>query len=728
MKKSAFIFPLSLLCLSACQGAASSSSAESSSPIEVSSSAEAISSEASSIEVSSEEPKNPAIEVEDGRCQPIYEINQAYNEHNPKTSTIARFTVYVETDYDTDLDGKNDLVKALIQLPKSILEKGYQVATIIEASPYTAATTDLDYEELMEGYDQVTDEDLSKSGTKREATSEIDLLSHNAAIDTSEFSYTIDKYDYFEDAQDCDYFLARGFAYANIGGYGTLGSDGIETMGARLETHAYGCLIDWLNGERVAFSDHEGTHTVKATFSNGNYGAQGCSYLGTTAYQLGCSGYKGLKAIVPQAGIASWYEYTNSQGAGILTSPNAPWLSLYCASAMLDEDVSDEYAATYGGYLAYMNDQEISANGDYTSFWEERDYTKNITPSCPALIVHGMNDFNVTIRNSALMYKTLKDAGQTAKLIFHQGDHLQLAGKHSAYSIDNYEESFFEVLNRWYSHYLYDVDNGIEDFPDFTYQSNVDGRFYGASDFLDAKKKAISLSNPSRQSITSENMEFYYQSWNDTYYDRDDDNTIVYDLGAAEADLQIKGIPELNISLKTDDVERDNLHVTAVLLDTYEEEFDAYGAYDFYPVVEKNLDESFEVYPGLNGTYREILPEKTTAKAISTCTFDLYNPGERAFGEPVERTELEAGKYYDYQVYFDPTAYTLRKGHALKCLLFTFDPGLFAKSGYFADEEGEVYDPYGDVFFTPGQWTTTEPYGYSINAETLPVLTLPYSE
>ena len=34
-------------------------------------------------------------------------------------SQIVRFPVYVETDYDTDADGKiPDLVKAIVQLPK----------------------------------------------------------------------------------------------------------------------------------------------------------------------------------------------------------------------------------------------------------------------------------------------------------------------------------------------------------------------------------------------------------------------------------------------------------------------------------------------------------------------------------------------------------------------------------------------------------------------------------
>ena len=37
---------------------------------------------------------------------------------NMKTAKLYASPVYVETDYDTDADGKPDLVKAIVQLPK----------------------------------------------------------------------------------------------------------------------------------------------------------------------------------------------------------------------------------------------------------------------------------------------------------------------------------------------------------------------------------------------------------------------------------------------------------------------------------------------------------------------------------------------------------------------------------------------------------------------------------
>lgn len=42
----------------------------------------------------------------------------------------------METNYDTDADGKRDLVKALVQIPRAAMEGDYKAATIYEARPY----------------------------------------------------------------------------------------------------------------------------------------------------------------------------------------------------------------------------------------------------------------------------------------------------------------------------------------------------------------------------------------------------------------------------------------------------------------------------------------------------------------------------------------------------------------------------------------------------------------
>ena len=63
----------------------------------------------------------------DGLAQPIFEMSDATQPNGD--SGVVRFCVYVETNYDTDDDGKLDLVKALVQLPHEVLD-GMKVATV----------------------------------------------------------------------------------------------------------------------------------------------------------------------------------------------------------------------------------------------------------------------------------------------------------------------------------------------------------------------------------------------------------------------------------------------------------------------------------------------------------------------------------------------------------------------------------------------------------------------
>lgn len=73
------------------------------------------------------------LKIEDGMAMPmtLYSDPSADNAN----SNILRYCVYVETDHDTDGDGKADLVKVLIQLPKSAAEGKYKAAAIYDPTP-----------------------------------------------------------------------------------------------------------------------------------------------------------------------------------------------------------------------------------------------------------------------------------------------------------------------------------------------------------------------------------------------------------------------------------------------------------------------------------------------------------------------------------------------------------------------------------------------------------------
>jgi X-Pro dipeptidyl-peptidase len=85
-------------------------------------------------------------------------------------------------------------------------------------------------------------------------------------------------------------------------------------------------------------------------------------------------------------------------------------------------------------------------------FWAARDLvplTKNIKAA--VFLAHGFNDYNVVPDHSTRVYEAMKAAGLPVSMYLHQGGH---GGPPPA-----------DMLNRWFSHYLYDVDNGVEKDP-----------------------------------------------------------------------------------------------------------------------------------------------------------------------------------------------------------------------------------------------------------------------
>ena len=84
-----------------------------------------------------------------GVAQPIFPYTSGVptkDGYSNDKSDIIRYSVYVETNYDTDGDGKLDLVKALVQLPRAAAEGKYKAAAIymhVRTSPAARITARL---------------------------------------------------------------------------------------------------------------------------------------------------------------------------------------------------------------------------------------------------------------------------------------------------------------------------------------------------------------------------------------------------------------------------------------------------------------------------------------------------------------------------------------------------------------------------------------------------------
>ncbi|MGB1779605.1 MAG: Xaa-Pro dipeptidyl-peptidase, partial [Longimicrobiales bacterium] len=64
---------------------------------------------------------------------------------------------------------------------------------------------------------------------------------------------------------------------------------------------------------------------------------------------------------------------------------------------------------------------------------------------------HAFNDWNVMPEHSYRISEALKERGVPVQIYYHQGGH---GGPPP-----------LERMNRWFTRYLYDVDNGVEDDP-----------------------------------------------------------------------------------------------------------------------------------------------------------------------------------------------------------------------------------------------------------------------
>ena len=90
--------------------------------------------------------------------------------------------------------------------------------------------------------------------------------------------------------------------------------------------------------------------------------------------------------------------------------------------------------------------------GDYNAFWAERDLLPRVKYiKAAVLLSHGLNDWNVVPEHSIRIYEALKAQGTPAQLYLHQGGH---GGPPP-----------LEMRNRWFTHYLFGVDNGVEKDP-----------------------------------------------------------------------------------------------------------------------------------------------------------------------------------------------------------------------------------------------------------------------
>lgn len=247
-------------------------------------------------------------------------------------------------------------------------------------------------------------------------------------------------------------WVPRGFIVVHSTSPGTGLSQGAPTVGGENESLAPKAVIDWLNGFAKGYTTPDGDEEVEAYWTTGAVGMTGTSYNGTLPLAAATTGVDGLKAIIPIAPNTSYYHYYRSNG--LIRSPGG----------YLGEDIDVLYDFIHSGdeeKREYNNrtvrDTKMAGGmdritGDYNDFWYGRDYINHIEPvKAAVLMVHAFNDWNVMPEHSYRKYEALRERGVPSMVYYHQGGH---GG-----------EPPHELMNKWFTRYLYDVENGVEDLP-----------------------------------------------------------------------------------------------------------------------------------------------------------------------------------------------------------------------------------------------------------------------
>ena len=338
-----------------------------------------------------------------------------------------RHDLWVETNFDTDGDGKMDRMHVAVTRPFQTDSEGLTLPVIYVTSPYFAGVApetegafwNVNHE-LGEKVAGIVHPEVTRKG-KRPIIS-------NSHIKK---------------------WIPRGYIVVHSSSPGTGLSQGAPTVGGQNESLAPKAVIDWLCGRVSGYTTPYGNEIVVAYWSTGKVGMTGTSYNGTLPLAAATTGVEGLEAIIPIAPNTSYYHYYRSNG--LVRSPGG----------YLGEDIDVLYDFIHSGdesKRAFNNktirDTEMKngmdrITGDYNDFWAGRNYLNQMKPMKAALLMaHGFNDWNVMPEHSYRISKRAKEMGIPTQIYYHQNGH---GGPPP-----------MKMMNRWFTRYLHGIENGVE--------------------------------------------------------------------------------------------------------------------------------------------------------------------------------------------------------------------------------------------------------------------------
>ncbi|MFD1393629.1 Xaa-Pro dipeptidyl-peptidase [Lacticaseibacillus jixianensis] len=494
----------------------------------------------------------PAHLFFNGKAQDVFDARNLHRE-----------VVWVESDLDTDHDGKRDMLETTIFRPKET-DAGTKMPVLFTANPYFHGTNDVDW---------ITHKPDPKLAVKTHSYTkdEVTFQPQPAALPHQPVNGESKTAEVYGDENGIymlnDYMLGRGFVTVYSGGVGTRGSDGVRSTGGTGETDSAVAVIEWLTGKRRAFTNRTDGIEIKAWWCNGKVAMTGKSYLGTLSIAAATSGVAGLKTVIAESAISSWYDYYRENGLvvapGGFQGEDADVLAVDTFSRQKQAGDLLKVKAEWDKALAAIGKAQDRAFGDYTKWWDERNYRnqlKNI--KADVVIEHGLNDWNVKPANAIRFWNGIQALPIQKKLFLHQGQHTYLD---NIGSLD-----FADQMNLWLSYELLGVKNAAPDvLPNVTVQDNVEAetwhtyKNFGTAD-ADHEDQVYNL----QADLTGPRASFADTAtaiFNDAKEDSDgfeaeiikphskyDSARLWLDLPQAASDQTLEGVPHLQLRLWID--------------------------------------------------------------------------------------------------------------------------------------------------------------------------------
>jgi X-Pro dipeptidyl-peptidase len=464
------------------------------------------------------------------KAAPIFENGEAQVvDAFSDPSKWIRHDLWVETEFDSDGDGKLDRMHVDVTRPEQTETEGLKLPVVYESSPYYAGTAG-----LGDGIFWDVRHELGEAGKPRKHP-EVTRIGERPIISNSQINT----------------WVPRGYVVVHSSSPGTGLSDGAPTVGGDNESLAPKAVIDWLCGRAKGYTERNGNTEVKAYWSTGKVGMTGTSYNGTLPLAAATTGVEGLEAIIPIAPNTSYYHYYRSNG--LVRSPGG----------YLGEDIDVLYDFIHSGDESkrarnnkVVRDTEMKngqdrITGDYNDFWAGRDYLNDMGPMKAALLMsHGFNDWNVMPEHSYRIYDKAREKGLPVQIYYHQNGH----GGPPPIS----------MMNRWFTKYLHGIDNGVENDPKAwivreddkvenptSYEDYPNPKATEVSLFLTKgapEKGQLSTSKPQKQG-TETLVDNYSFSGSSLAQAEITNHRLIYVTPPLSEDVHISGIPKIKIRL-----------------------------------------------------------------------------------------------------------------------------------------------------------------------------------